>query len=160
MYTYKYPRPALTVDALVLAKFENKMALLLIQRGIEPFLGKWALPGGFVNMDELLADACKRELEEETGLVVSEMYQFFTFDAIYRDPRHRTISVVHYVFLDSPGTLKAGDDAKNAAWFPLDELPELAFDHEQIIQKFVSERLASLPNAGLNQVQATGPGIK
>jgi 8-oxo-dGTP diphosphatase len=94
MYNYKYPRPALTVDALVYVKENSSFSVLLIQRGIEPFKGKWALPGGFVNMDELLETACKRELEEETGLHVGKMTQFKTFDAIDRDPRHRTISVV------------------------------------------------------------------
>ena len=94
MHTYKYPRPALTVDAVVYTRENEDNFILLIRRGIEPFEGKWALPGGFVNMDELLATACMRELHEETGLKVLEMKQFKTFDAIERDPRHRTISVV------------------------------------------------------------------
>ena len=134
MYTYKYPRPALTVDALVLKK--ETAEILLVQRGIEPFEGKWALPGGFVNMNELLEDACLRELQEETGLMLNSLSQFKTYDAIDRDPRHRTISVVFCGFADKNAEVKGGDDAKNAAWFNIDELPELAFDHKQIIADF------------------------
>lgn len=138
MYTYKYPRPALTVDAVVLRQFNNEWQILLIERGIEPYMGKWALPGGFVNMDELLENACMRELEEETGLKVEKMTQLKTFDAINRDPRHRTISVVHYTFLTSDQEIKAGDDAKKVAWFSIKQLPELAFDHTEIIQEFIA----------------------
>lgn len=138
MYTYKYPRPALTVDAVVLRQFGGEWQILLIERGIEPYMGKWALPGGFVNMDELLENACMRELEEETGLKVEKMTQLKTFDAINRDPRHRTISVVHYTFLTSDQEIKAGDDAKKAAWFSINNLPELAFDHAEIIQEFIA----------------------
>ena len=93
-YSYKYPRPALTVDAIVVSERNSEMVVLLIQRKFPPFEGKWALPGGFVNMDETLLEACGRELLEETGLDNIELKQFFTFDAIDRDPRHRTISVV------------------------------------------------------------------
>ncbi|HDR51944.1 MAG TPA: NUDIX hydrolase, partial [Mariniphaga anaerophila] len=92
MYNYKYPRPAVTVDALVYTKEENRFWVLLIQRGRQPFKGTWALPGGFAGIDELLETACKRELQEETGLKLEKMNQFRTFDAINRDPRHRTIS--------------------------------------------------------------------
>jgi 8-oxo-dGTP diphosphatase len=138
MYTYQYPRSALTVDAIVLRKEQDKWQLLLIERGIEPFKGKWALPGGFVNMDELLEKACIRELEEETGLKVDQMFQFKTFDAVDRDPRHRTISVVHYTILEDNQEIRAGDDAKKAAWFPLDRLPDLAFDHAKIIRDFIA----------------------
>lgn len=141
MYTYKYPRPALTVDAVVLRQFGGEWQILLIERGIEPYMGKWALPGGFVNMDELLENACMRELEEETGLKVEKMTQLKTFDAINRDPRHRTISVVHYTFLTSDQEIKAGDDAKKAAWFSINNLPELAFDHAEIIQEFIDRKL-------------------
>lgn len=137
MYTYKYPRPALTVDAIVLYEEQDNWLILLIERGIEPFKGKWALPGGFVNMDERLEDACIRELEEETGLKVETMSQFKTADAINRDPRHRTISVVHYVILKDKQEITAGDDARKVAWFPLNKLPELAFDHAEIIQDFI-----------------------
>ena len=98
MYTYQYPRPSVTVDALIIEKHSNK--ILLIQRGNDPFAGKWALPGGFIEMDELLVDSCKRELEEETKLIIGELTQFKTYDVVGRDPRGRTISVVYYGFVD------------------------------------------------------------
>ena len=136
MYSYKYPRPALTVDALVYVEENGTFSVLLIQRGIEPFKGKWALPGGFVNMDELLETACKRELEEETGLKVDKMTQFKTFDAINRDPRHRTISVVFSAQLPEKAKVKGNDDAASAKWFPINNLPEMAFDHREILAEF------------------------
>jgi 8-oxo-dGTP diphosphatase len=135
-YVYAYPRPALTVDALVLAKEGEEWHLLLIQRGKEPFKNRWALPGGFVNMEETLEQACCRELEEETGLQLSNMEQFRVFDAIDRDPRHRTISVVFYAMIPGVCQVKGEDDASDARWFPLSQLPELAFDHWEIIREF------------------------
>lgn len=139
MYTYKYPRPAVTVDAIVVANEKNKFYVLLVKRGLEPFKGMWALPGGFVNMDELLEDACKRELEEETGLKIDKMNQFKVFDAIERDPRHRTISVVFYSVIGERSEVKGGDDAAKANWFPVDELPELGFDHAHILNLYIAE---------------------
>ena len=141
MFRYKYPRLALTVDALVCSVIKNKNYILLIERGIDPFKGMWALPGGFVNMDETLQEACIRELQEETGITVKEMKQFKTFDAINRDPRHRTISVVHYTFIDELLEVKGGDDANKAQWFLLDELPALAFDHQEVIDAFKNCKL-------------------
>ena len=143
MYSYKYPRMALTVDALVIAFKNSKPYLLLIERGIDPFKGMWALPGGFVNMDETLENACIRELEEETGIVVGEMKQFKAFDAVNRDPRHRTISVIHYVVLEELTEAIGGDDAKQAKWFLLDQLPSLAFDHRDAIESFKASGLVS-----------------
>jgi 8-oxo-dGTP diphosphatase len=136
MYTYQYPRPAVTVDAIIIC---NRISVLLIERGREPFKGKWALPGGFVDMDEDLETACWRELEEETGLRVGELKQFKTYGSVDRDPRGRTISVVFYSFQEEELITNAGDDAAKAQWFPLDNLPELAFDHQQIIDEFTSE---------------------
>ncbi len=135
MYTYKYPRPSVTVDAIIVEKKLNK--LLLIQRGNDPFAGLWALPGGFIEMDELLADSCRRELEEETKLKIGELKQFKTYDAVNRDPRGRTISVVYYAFVDAEEKVEGSDDAINADWFPLNELPQLAFDHAEIISEFI-----------------------
>ena len=136
MYTYQYPRAALTVDALVYSTLKNEIFVLLIQRGNEPFKGKWALPGGFVNMDETLEEACKRELLEETGLEVEEMNQFKAFDALHRDPRHRTISVVFSAQLTNMAEVKGADDAAVASWFPVTDLPDLAFDHQLILGEF------------------------
>lgn len=139
MYNYKYPRPAVTVDALVYVKAENKFWVLLIQRGRQPFKGTWALPGGFAGIDELLETACKRELQEETGLRLEKMNQFGTFDAINRDPRHRTISVVFSAELSEKKAVKGGDDADKAGWFPVNELPDMAFDHRGILDAFFQE---------------------
>lgn len=136
MYSYKYPRAALTVDAIVYFVEEKTPKVLLIERGRDPFKNKWALPGGFIELDETLEKACIRELEEETGLVVNEMKQFRAYDAVDRDPRHRTISVVFSAKLDAEQKVKGSDDASNAAWFSLDELPDLAFDHAQILKDF------------------------
>lgn len=136
MYSYKYPRPALTVDAIVYTRSGKDYQVLLIQRGIDPFKGQWALPGGFVNIDELLETACRRELLEETGLEVNGMIQFKTYDAIERDPRHRTISVVFSVEIPQKKEVKGNDDAAMASWFPADDLPEMAFDHRDILDEF------------------------
>jgi len=136
MYSYKYPRAALTVDAVVYVKAENNTSVLLIERGREPFINKWALPGGFIDMDETLEQACIRELEEETGLNVNSMQQFRAYDAIERDPRHRTISVVFSAELKEEQEVTGNDDAARAEWFSIYNLPELAFDHGQILADF------------------------
>jgi 8-oxo-dGTP diphosphatase len=135
-FLYKYPRAALTVDAIIVTDLETFPQLLLIKRGQEPFEKMWALPGGFVNLDETLEESCRRELFEETGLSVKKLIQFKTYDAIYRDPRHRTISVVFYAFIEKKEIVKGMDDASDADWFPIDNLPPLAFDHSEIINDF------------------------
>ncbi|WP_346860011.1 NUDIX hydrolase [uncultured Draconibacterium sp.] len=142
MYSYKYPRAALTVDAIVYTKNENLVKVLLIERGNEPFKYKWALPGGFIEMNETLENACIRELAEETGLVLEQMQQFRTYDAIDRDPRHRTISVVFTAELKLEENVTGSDDAARADWFPISDLPELAFDHTQILRDFIESQLA------------------
>lgn len=134
-HTYKYPRPAVTVDALILKK--TTAEVLLVKRAGDPFKDCWALPGGFVEMDELLADACLRELKEETGLVLNQVEQFQVYDGLERDPRERILSVVFYGFAEKDAEVKGGDDAAEAAWFKPDELPELAFDHAAIIRDFL-----------------------
>ncbi|MCY1723373.1 NUDIX hydrolase [Prolixibacteraceae bacterium Z1-6] len=143
MYSYKYPRAALTVDSIVFVKNETTIKVLLIERGREPFDKMWALPGGFIEMDETLEKACIRELAEETGLVLTKMEQFRVYDAINRDPRHRTISVVFAAEIATPKAVTGSDDATRAEWFSVDELPELAFDHAQILEDFfVKNRVA------------------
>ncbi len=139
-FTYKYPRPALTVDAIVFRKTPD-LQVLLIQRLNEPFKEMWAFPGGFVDMDETVEVAVERELEEETALTGIVLKQFQTFSAIDRDPRHRTVSVVFYGFANEKAIPKAGDDAKNVRWFGLDNLPKLAFDHQEILEKIVEDKL-------------------
>lgn len=136
MFTYNYPRAALTVDAIVFVKKGGSALVLLIERGREPFKNLWALPGGFIEMDETLEAACKRELLEETGLNVEQMTQFKTYDAIDRDPRHRTISVVYFTELNEIQQVEGSDDASQAEWFPVTNLPDLAFDHRQILDEF------------------------
>lgn len=141
-YTYDYPRMQVTVDAVILRAQEDGDEVLLIERKHAPYEGCWAIPGGFVDMDETLADAAKRELYEETGIVVEKLVQIHTFDAINRDPRDRTISTVFLGFANEDATIKAGDDASMADWFSMDALPPLAFDHEQIlgyVEKYISK---------------------
>ena len=138
-YTYNYPRPCVTVDAALLSKKNNAMRILLIRRGNEPFKGMWALPGGFVDMDETCEHAAVRELEEETSLSGIPLAQFRTYSAVNRDPRHRTISVVYYAVVNEDDrTARAGDDAAEAEWFDVDDLPAMAFDHDMIIRELIS----------------------
>lgn len=132
-YTYKYPRPAVTADCVVITN-EQQPKVLLIQRGNEPFKGCWAFPGGFMDMDETTEHCAVRELKEETGLAVSDLHQIGTYSKIDRDPRGRTISVVYLVIIDSPVEVTGQDDATKAEWFPITNLPHLAFDHFDIMQ--------------------------
>ena len=135
MYTYKYPHPAVTADCLVFAHTDEGMKLLLIQRKNEPCKGKWVFPGGFMDIDETTIDAARRELKEETGLVVGELHRVGIFDAVDRDPRERIITVPYYTILDKLAEVSGLDDAAQAKWFSLTELPELAFDHKEILQE-------------------------
>lgn len=133
-YTYQYPRAMNTVDAVVFGKFDNLTKVLLIQRGNEPFKDKWAFPGGFIEMNEKLLDAAARELREETGLENVALRQFGTYGDPGRDPRGRNISVIFYGFTDQNNTrVAAADDAANARWFALNEIPDMAFDHNSIL---------------------------
>lgn len=140
-YTYDYPRPAVTTDALIICQENGKRFILLIERGIEPFKGQWALPGGFIEMNEDLETACAREVEEETGLRGIDLKQLGAYGAVDRDPRGRTISIVFYSFINDRITPHSGDDAASARWFNLNELPSLAFDHKTIIDDFLGRQL-------------------
>jgi 8-oxo-dGTP diphosphatase len=134
--TYKYPRPALTVDIVTFTLRESTLSVLLIQRGGEPYKGKWALPGGFVKMGESLERSAERELFEETGIGDVYLEQLYTYGDPDRDPRGRVITVAYFAIIPSDRPLResGGSDATQASWFPIDELPELAFDHTEIIQ--------------------------
>ena len=133
-YTYEHPRPALTVDALVFREIDSVPHVLLIQRKHDPFAGKWAIPGGFMDIDETLESAVARELQEETGLQATSAEQLHTFSAVDRDPRGRTIAVAFIVTVDPDEEPIAADDAQDSGWFAVDDLPRLAFDHDEIIK--------------------------
>jgi 8-oxo-dGTP diphosphatase len=134
-YTYQYPHPAVTVDAVVFGFDDADLKLLLIQRKLAPFKGAWALPGGFVRLDENLEAAARRELTDETGITRLYLEQLYTFGEPDRDPRERVISVAYYALVKlSDHALQAASDAENVAWFPVAELPKLGFDHERIVE--------------------------
>ena len=136
-YTYKYPRPAVTADCVVITR-EAEPKVLLIQRGYDPFKGCWAFPGGFMNMDETTEQCAIRELEEETGLKVDTIHQIGAYSKVDRDPRGRTITVAYLAIIDKPLAVTGQDDAAKAEWFPISNLPKLAFDHEEIISDAVN----------------------
>jgi len=134
-YQYEYARAALTVDCVVFGVDEDHLKVLLIQRGLEPFKGEWALPGGFVKLDETLEEAALRELEEETGLKQVFLEQLYTFGAVNRDPRERVVSVAYYALVKMAlEATRAATDAADARWFQVTKLPELAFDHQDILK--------------------------
>jgi 8-oxo-dGTP diphosphatase len=134
-FTYNYPRPAVTADIIILKTVNQQTSVLLIERKNPPFEGKWALPGGFMEMDETLENTALRELFEETGIKGVELQQFHTFSKVDRDPRHRTITTVFWGNAnEKTPEPQAGDDAANVQWFPVQGLPPLAFDHEEVMR--------------------------
>jgi len=138
IYTYAYPHPSVTVDMIIIRLIKNADHILLIERKNEPFKDQWALPGGFIDIDEEIEAAAFRELEEETAITDIKLNQFRTYGKPGRDPRGRTISVIYTGVLENLNQeIKAGDDAKNLNWFPLKNLPPLAFDHTVIINDFM-----------------------
>ena len=132
-YCYKYPHPAVTTDCVIFGFDGSELQVLLIERGIEPFKGKWSVPGGFLNMDETAVEGALRELKEETGLENAYIEQFNTYSDPGRDPRERVITIAHYALVRIQ-EVKGGDDAAKAQWFPIDEVPQLAFDHDKILR--------------------------
>ena len=132
-YTYKYPRPAVTADCVVIAR-EAEPKVLLVKRGIEPYKGCWAFPGGFMNMDETTEECAIRELEEETGLRLSKIQQIGAYSKVDRDPRGRTVTVAYLAIVDEPIAATGQDDAAKAEWWPLSNLPHLAFDPGEMEQ--------------------------
>ena len=133
LYAYEYPRASVTADAVLFAEKDGQMYVLLIQRGNEPYKGYWAFPGGFLNMDETVAHCAERELEEETGIVLTGMQLVGVYSDVERDPRGRVITAA-YTAMTSMPEANAADDAAAAKWWPLNALPELAFDHDKILE--------------------------
>ena len=140
MYTYPYPHPAVTTDCVIFGyDLREGLSVLLIQRGIDPFKGQWAFPGGFLRMDEDADTCARRELLEETGFKAASFIQFGTFSEVNRDPRERVITIA-YMALVRKGDVQGGDDAADARWFPVTSVPPLAFDHDRIL-RIALERL-------------------
>ena len=135
-YRYDYPHPALAADIALLTAREGRLSVLLVRRGNSPFESCWALPGGFMEIDETLLDCAARELEEETGVAGIGLSPVAVFDAVHRDPRERIVTEVHVGVVRADAVRpRGGSDARAARWFYLSELPELAFDHARIIDK-------------------------
>jgi 8-oxo-dGTP diphosphatase len=135
-YTYDYPHPALAADIALLTARSGRLSILLVRRGNPPFDGCWALPGGFMDIDETLLDCAARELEEETGVTGIKLSPVAVFDGVRRDPRERVVSAVHAGLIRADAARpRGGSDARSAQWFYLSELPELAFDHARIIDE-------------------------
>jgi 8-oxo-dGTP diphosphatase len=136
-YTYAYPRPMVTADVAVLRLMESP-EILLVKRKHPPYQADWALPGGFMEMEETLEEAARRELMEETGIRAGELIRFDMYDAPGRDPRGRTITQVFImIWKEEMGSPVAGSDAGELAWFDLHSLPPLAFDHLQIVRDVI-----------------------
>ena len=132
-YTYDYPRPAVTADCVVFCNDSDGLSVLLIERANEPFKGCWAFHGGFMDMEENAEDCARRELKEETGLQLEHMEQIGVFTDVDRDPRGRTVSIAYSALVEKRPVIGA-DDAAQARWFPISEIPALAFDHERILR--------------------------
>ncbi len=137
LYTYKYPHPAVTTDCVIFGFDGIKLHVLLIERGIEPYKGKWAFPGGFLKMNESAEEGVRRELKEETGFEADFLEQFHTYSNPQRDPRERVITIAYYA-LCKMKEVKGSDDAAKARWFGFDEIPPLAFDHDMILRNAIS----------------------
>jgi 8-oxo-dGTP diphosphatase len=141
VHSYEYPRAALAVDCVVFGLDETDLKVLLIQRKLQPFQHTWALPGGFVRIDETLDEAARRELEEEAGVTDVYLEQLYTFGVLDRDPRERVVAVAYYALAKlSDHRIRAATDAMGVGWFGLDDLPKLAFDHTEIVSR-AHERL-------------------
>lgn len=146
-YSYKYPHPSVTTDCVIFGFDGGKLKVLLVERGLEPYKGRWAFPGGFVKMDESCEEGALRELEEETALKGTYVQQFHTYSAPNRDPRERVITVAFFALVRIQ-EVEAGDDANKAQWFAIDEVPQLAFDHDVILRdalKRLRERIHFQP---------------
>jgi 8-oxo-dGTP diphosphatase len=135
-----YPKPSVTVDTIIFALVNKEIKVLLIKRKYPPFAGKWAIPGGFVEVNEALSTAANRELEEETGLKNVSLKQFYTYGDPGRDPRGHTITITYNTFLhEIPKGISGADDADEANWFSIETLPELAFDHDKVLDEAIKD---------------------
>jgi 8-oxo-dGTP diphosphatase len=140
-YTYRYPHPAVTTDIVIFRIQDDDLKVLLIKRALPPHKNEWALPGGFIKLEESLEEGARRELEEETGVTGVHLEQLYTFGEPERDPRERVITVAYFALIRANELeMKAGSDAREVGWFKLRELPDLAFDHKRIL-KMAHERL-------------------
>lgn len=137
-YHYKYPHPSVTTDCVIFGFDGMQLRVLLVERGVEPYKGRWAFPGGFLRMDESAEEGARRELQEETGLKGAYIKQFHTFTDPNRDPRERVLTIAYYALVRMQ-EVKGGDDAARAAWFALSEVPSLAFDHDHILRVALKE---------------------
>lgn len=145
MYQYEYPHPAVTTDIVIFTIRDKQLKLLLIMRGGEPYKGQWALPGGFVELNEDLESGARRELAEETGVSGVYLEQLYTYGAVNRDPRERVITVAYYALIASDKIiLQAATDAEAVGWFSMAELPKLAFDHKEIVDMAHQRLVAKL----------------
>lgn len=137
-YIYKYPHPSVTTDCVIFGFDGLQLRVLLIERKNDPYKGYWAFPGGFLNEDESAETGALRELEEETGMKSAYIKQFHTFSSPKRDPRERVLTIAFYALVNIV-EVTANDDAANAHWFALDEVPSLAFDHDTILNMAITE---------------------
>ncbi len=133
-YCYKYPHPAVTTDCVIFCFDGKELNVLLVQRGVDPYKDAWAFPGGFLQMNESAEECALRELKEETQLEPEHIEQFHTFTEVNRDPRERVISIAYFALVKKSDVV-GGDDASQAKWFKLNEVPRLAFDHDYIFRK-------------------------
>jgi 8-oxo-dGTP diphosphatase len=133
-FCYDHPRPSVTADICIFTIVNDDLCILLVQRGVEPFKGSWALPGGFLREDETLDQCAARELMEETGVTGAHLEAFGTFSDPNRDPRYRVVTAAYFALLPAAShTLRSGSDADDAQWHNMQRLPQLAFDHQDII---------------------------
>lgn len=137
-YSYRYPRWCVTADTVVFCRIDGVLKVLLIKRGHEPYEGMWALPGGFVDVDEDVTTGALRELYEEAGIKVTDIHQLGCYSKPRRDPRAPVLTIAHYAFTDN-AEVAAGDDAAEARWFDVSNLPDLAFDHKEIVTDAVKK---------------------
>ena len=146
-FCYKYPRPSVTTDCVIFGFDREGLSVLLVQRGIEPFKGCWAFPGGFLQINEDAETGARRELKEETGFSAERIEQLGAFSDVNRDPRGRVITIAYYALVQK-AKVHGGDDADDAHWFPINEIPPLAFDHDRILRvalKTLKEKIHFYP---------------